>query len=56
MTGNRLRERESDMQQRAPGWDLNLGPLQRGQSLSVWDAALPTELNGVQSRVIFNHE
>lgn len=28
MIGNRLKERGNDMQQWAPGWDLNLGPLQ----------------------------
>lgn len=31
-------ERGSDMQQRAPGGESNLGPLQRGQSLCTWDA------------------
>ena len=36
--GNRLRERGSDMQQRAPGRDSNLGLLQWGQSLCTWDA------------------
>ena len=37
MTGNRLRERGSDTQQRAPGQDSKPGPLQRGQSLCRWD-------------------
>ena len=35
VTGDGVRERESDTQQRDPGWESNLGPL---QSLSTWDA------------------
>ena len=35
----------SDTQQRAPGRESNPGPLQQGQSLCMWDAALQTELN-----------
>ena len=45
MTGNRMRERGSDTQQRAPGRNSNLWPLHRGQSICTWDT-LPTELNG----------
>ena len=39
-----MRERGSDTQQSDPGRESNPGPLQRGQSLGTWDAALPTEL------------
>ena len=38
LIGNKMRERGSDMQQRDPGLESNLGPLQRGQSLCTWDA------------------
>ena len=38
MTENRMRERGSDRQQRAPGRDSNPGPLQRGQSICTLDA------------------
>ena len=37
-TGNRIKERGSDMQQRAPGWESNPDPLQWWQSLCTWDA------------------
>ena len=37
VTGNRLREWGSDMQQRAPGWILTQVHY-RGQSLCTWDA------------------
>lgn len=46
---NRVRERGTYMQQRAPVQDSNPGPLQRGQSLCIWDAALPTDLNATPS-------
>ena len=34
----RWQEGGGDMQQRVPGLDSNMGPLQRGQSLCTWDA------------------
>ena len=37
VTGNRVKESVSDMQQRGPGWESNPGLLQRGQSLCTWD-------------------
>ena len=38
VTGNRIRERGSNTQQRAPGWESNPAPLQQGQCLCTWDA------------------
>ena len=38
MTGNRMRERGTHLQQRVPGWDSNPGPLQQGQILCTWEA------------------
>ena len=48
VTGNRMRERRSDTQQRDPGQESNPGLL---QSLGTWDASLPTELNGALSLI-----
>ena len=48
VTGNGVRERGSDTQQRDPGWETNPGPLQRGQASAHGTPALPTELNGAQ--------
>ena len=43
MTGNRTRERGSDMWQEAPDRDSNPGPLRQGISLSSWEALSTNE-------------
>ena len=54
-TGIRVRERGSDTQQRASGWNSNPGPLQRGQSLCTWDARSTNwAKRRSECRIIFN--
>ena len=50
-------EKESwyvDTQQGAPGWDSNLGPLQRGHSLCTWNACSTNWANGSPCLVIIS--